>query len=516
MAGPAGPGQAAIADCLGPPRRFAWRMIHRLLSWCVLVISLGQVAPAVLAAEAPARRPNILFILTDDQRADALGVVQREQADKARFPWLRTPHLDGLAAGGVRFRNAFVVNSLCSPSRASMLTGKYSHCNGIANNHTAFPADAVTVASLLRQAGYATGYIGKWHMGPQRGKRPGFDYSASFVGQGKYVDCPFEIDGQKTATSGWVDDVSTGYAEAYLRQHREQPFFLMVGFKSCHQPFTPPARHAATYTGERARPVPNLTSRAAYAELQERAAPTAAADADGLVPVKLDYFRTITAMDENVGRLLKVLDELKLTEDTIVIFAGDNGYYLGEHQLGDKRSAYEESMRIPLIIRYPRAGKPAALDPLALNVDIPATILDFAGVPAPADIQGRSLRPWVAGEAPQDWRKAFFYSYFYERSAITPSVTAVRTTTGKLIKYPGHDGWTEYFDLQADPYETRNLATAPEASALRAELDAEYAAQSAAVKFTIPAFADKPSPDGTRKLKRRQKNQKADPADPDE
>src|SRR4051812_34920886 len=178
------------------------------------------LAAAVLAAgpaRADAKKPNFVFVYTDDQRWDALSVVQKEMGDKGRFPWFKTPHMDRLAAEGVRFRNAFVVNSLCAPSRATFLTGCYGHVNGVVNNHTPFPEKNVTHASLLRAAGYKTAYCGKWHMDGQRGHRPGFDFSASFVGQGRYVDCPIEVNGKETPSKGWVDDVTTDYAINFIK-----------------------------------------------------------------------------------------------------------------------------------------------------------------------------------------------------------------------------------------------------------------------------------------------------------
>lgn len=484
---------------------FAWRRSSLARRWAgrLVVVCLVLGAATRPVAGAQAERPNFVFILTDDQRHDALGVVQREQGEAGRFPWLKTPNLDRLAEEGFRFRNAFVVSSLCSPSRACFLTGKYGHANGIVNNHTPLPADSVTVASLLRQQGYTTGYFGKWHMGPQRGKRPGFDTSASFVGQGRYFDCEFEIDGKPTPTKGWVDDVSTEHAEKFLREHKDKPFFLMLGFKTCHGPFQPPPRHAGTYAGETARVVPNLSAVAAY-RTEGGAGPRRKlvkgdADAQGRVPVKPGYFQTITAMDENVGRILKCLEDLGLGGNTMVVFAADNGYYLGEHGLGDKRSAYEESMRIPLLVRYPRlSGKEHVIDRMVLNTDFAPTVLDYAGVKAPGDLHGRSWRGLLEGGKTDDWRRAFFYCYHYERNMGTPTVTAVRTETAKLIRYPGHDEWTEYFDLKADPFETKNLAKDPAAEALRAELDAEYRKQAEAVAFRIPEFADKPGQEATR------------------
>src|SRR5436309_2810958 len=219
--------------------------------FALLAVLLGTAGQG-RGAGAP--RPNFLFIYTDDQRWDAMSVVQREQGKKGRFPWLKTPNMDRLAAEGIRFRNAFVVNSLCAPSRACFLTGKYSHLNGVANNHTPLPDNAVTHASLLRQAGYTTGYVGKWHMDGQRGQRPGFDYSASFIGQGRYNDCPFEINGQATPTKGWVDDVSANFAIDFLKNNKEKPFLLCVGFKSSHGPWEPPERLKNLYANEEAKP----------------------------------------------------------------------------------------------------------------------------------------------------------------------------------------------------------------------------------------------------------------------
>jgi len=233
--------------------------------------ALGASAAAIAlprwlqAAGAPplGKRPNFIFILTDDQRWDGMSVVQREQGAKARFPWLKTPNLDRIAAEGVRFRNAFVVNSLCAPSRASFLTGCYGHVNGIVNNHTPFPESNVTHASVLRGAGYATGYVGKWHMDSQR-ERPGFDFAASFIGQGKYLDCPFVVNGAVTESKGWVDDVSTDYAVEFLSRNKDKPFLLVVGYKAMHGPFTPPERRQNAYEGEEARAAPNLQAGAVY------------------------------------------------------------------------------------------------------------------------------------------------------------------------------------------------------------------------------------------------------------
>lgn len=446
--------------------------------WCSFLLPLAALA---------APRPNFLFILTDDQRWDAMGVVQREQGDQARFPWFKTPNLDRLASGGVRFRNAFVVNSLCAPSRATYMTGRYGHSNGIVNNHTPF-TDPQTVASLLDEAGYATGYIGKWHMGSQSGKRPTWGYSASFVGQGRYFNCPIEVDGQTVASTGWVDDVSTDYAVGFLRKNAAAPFLLFVGFKATHGPFEPPVRHAKTFEGETARPVPNLDVPAIY---QGRSEPRKPRNPN----TNLGYFRALAGMDDNVGRLLDELDRLGLASNTLVVFASDNGYYLGEHGLGDKRTAYEESLRIPLLVRYPPLGRTnTVIDRMALNIDLCPTFLDFAGVSAPTNLHGRSWRPLLEQKTDAPWRDAFFYCYFNERNFGAPMTTAVRTDTAKLIRYPGHNDWTELFDVKADPYETRNLIADPAHAALRKELESAYDREAVAIAFRVPDFADGADP----------------------
>ncbi len=475
-------------------------------------VLLVRLAPWAGAAEKPnAEKPNFLFVFTDDQRYDAMSVVQAEQGDKGRFPFLKTPHMDRLAAEGFRFRNAFVVNSLCAPSRASFLTGRYGHANGVVNNHTALPLDSVTHATHLKRLGYTNGYVGKWHMGKQI-ERPTFDFAASFIGQGRYFDCPIYVNGKETPSTGWVDDVSTDYAIQFMRDHQDKPFCLTVGFKATHGPFTPPPRRAKDYEGQLARTVPNLAQPPIYRSVTGKRgnpAPGSAAVAAGGVKTNLDYFRCITAADDNLGRLLATLDELKLADNTMVVFASDNGYYLGEHQLGDKRSAYEEALRIPLVIRYPKLGGGKKLiDAMVLNIDLAPTLLDLAGAPASPQMDGRSWKPLLEGQTPADWRKAWFYCYFFENNFGTPLTTAVRTQSAKLIKYPGHPEWTELFDLKADPFELANRYQDPAAADLKSQLEAEYDRQSKAINFRIPDYADKPGdaqPAAGAKIKKKKK-----------
>jgi arylsulfatase A-like enzyme len=457
----------------------------QILPGICLLAAIGMVATA---EAAPPRKPNFLFIYTDDQRWDAMGVVQQEQGKRARFPWFRTPNMDRLAAGGVRFRNAFVTLSLCAPSRATFLTGSYNHINGIANNHTPFPADSVTHATLLRDAGYRTAYIGKWHMGEQKGQRPGFGYSASFIGHGRYMNCPFEINGVSQPTTGWVDDVSTDFAIDWLKKNGDEPFSMVVGFKSPHSPRggdNLPVRLRSLYSSETSKPTPNLGIPPIY----RAPTPPGKEPSLGLAAnsIHLDYLRHVSGADDNLGRLLDSLDELGLTEDTVVVYTSDNGYYLGEHCLGDKRSLYEESLRIPMLVRYPRLfpeGK--TVDEMVLNIDLAPTFLDLAGVSVSREMQGASWKQLAEGKTPANWRKSFLAEY-YKEAGDAPTMYGVRTADAKLIRYPDHDEWTEAFDLEKDPYEIKNLASDPSVTTgLALELDAQIKA----MKYEIPTHAD--------------------------
>ena len=447
---------------------------------------------AALACAAPLhaadRKPNFLFVYTDDQRWDAIGVVQREQGERARFPWFKSPNMDRLAAEGVRFRNAFVTLSLCAPSRAAFLTGRYNHLNGITDNNTPLPTDSTTYASLLRGAGYRAAYIGKWHMGNQRGQRPGFDYSASFVGQGRYQDCPVEINGVSTPTQGLIDNVTTDFAVKWMKENRDHPFCVVLGFKTPHSPRggkNLPEHLRNLYAGETSRPTPNCGVPAIFHKLDSKTGKYSPGLAENAI--HLDYLRHIALADENLGRLLDALDELGLAQDTVVVYSSDNGYYLGEHCSGDKRSLYEESLRIPMLARYPRLfGKGRVVDEMVLNVDLAPTFLDLAGVPVPKEMQGASWKELAAGRKPANWRQSFFAEYYKELGEV-PTLYAVRTTTHKLVKYPNHPEWTEVFDLAADPYELKNLA--PD-TGLTAKLEAELNTLIKAVNYTVPVNAN--------------------------
>ena len=457
-----------------------------------------------------AERPNFVFLIADDHRYDAMSCVQHEQAEAGRFPWFKTPNMDRLAAEGTRFRNSFVTLSLCSPSRACFLTGQYGHRNGIWNNTTPLGEQSATYASLLQKADYSTGYVGKWHMGNQSA-RPGFDWFASPTGQSRYLDPIFLLNGTPTPQSGWIDDISGDFAVRFLESERnpEKPFLLSVGFKSPHGPFDPPTRLKDIFSGELSNPLPNHGIKPGFNPQLSSARP--AANPEGKIPVNLNYFRCIAGIDENVGKILKALDRLGLSQNTVVVYTSDNGFYLGEHGLGDKRSAYDESLRIPLIIRDPRTSSRGTLsDEIVLNIDIAPTFLDLAGAEVPQAMQGKSIQPLLARTPTSEpFRTSFFYEYFFERGGKpqlnqgagtvpgaggynTPTTTAVRTLTHKLIKYQDHPEWTELFDLRSDPYETRNLVSDFAQHDVLQQLEAEYDRLAQVVDYTLPAGLEKP------------------------
>ncbi len=464
------------------------------ITQCKLLMIL-LLAHTLSPAQKGISKPNIVFIYTDDQRFDAMSIVQMEQGKKARFPYLKTPNMDRIAKEGVRFRNAFVTLSLCSPSRAAILTGRYNHLNGIIDNYHPFRDSVTTFPSMLKKAGYTTGYIGKWHMGSQSGKRPGFDYSASYLGHGRYNDCPFEVNGNNEPTIGWVDDKATDYALDFIKQHKDGPFLVMIGYKSPHATPLPPARYTGLYNSDLLTKPVNERSKSAYVSFDKPG--YAGTDkelyswTDSNASRVKPYFRTVAGVDDNVGRVLDLLKELKLDNNTIVVFTSDNGYFQGEHGLYDKRAAYEESMRVPLLIKYPAIfPKGALVDEMVLNIDLPSTLLDLAGVQPPEVYQGKSITG-IIGKNKKKWRTSFFYEYFYESNAAVPTILAVRTDDYKLIKYPGQEDWTELFDLKRDPYEMTNLYNNKAYVDLKNKMEAELKKLEEETMYSMPRNAQK-------------------------
>ncbi len=427
------------------------------------------------AERLASKKPNFLFVYTDDHSWDSMGCVQKVQGDAGRYPWLKTPNMDRLAAEGVRFNNAFVTHSLCTPARSAFLTGQYNRVHGVQGNTCEYPANNVSYSSLMTEAGYKTGYFGKWHHHRQSGKRPGFSTSASFLGQGKFMDEPFEIDGVKTPTKGYIDDVTTDFAIKFIEENRDNPFLAVVGFKAVHGPRTPRPSDENLYVGEKYRTTPNSNLTPPF----KKDEPSKDEKVPEWKPLSKDgakYFQCINGADFNLGRLLEALDRLGLVENTVVVYTTDNGLFFDEHRLGDKRYAYEGSIRIPFLLRYPRmAAKGSTSDKIILNIDVAPTFLELAGLKVPETMQGWSLKPILEGKAPEDWRKSFFYEYLIDREyPKVPPVQAVRTENAKLIRYPGNDDWTEMFDLKADPYETKNIFNDENAAGLRKELEGEF------------------------------------------
>ncbi len=414
--------------------------------------ALGTLAAPLLAA--PAQRPNILFILVDDLRFNACGYTGH--------PFVKTPNIDRIAREGAFLTNAFVTTPLCSPSRASFLTGQYVRTHKVLGNANSneLSHKLVTWPRLLHDAGYQTMWDGKFHMGNDDTPRPGFDRWVSFKGQGAYNDPALNIDGKQEKVEGYVTDLLTNYAVEFLKQPHSKPFVLYLSHKAIHGPFTPAERHKDLFANEtivrRANAQDNLDGKPALQRpVDNRKAQQGAGPTDEVIKNQL---RCLTAIDEGVGRVLKALEETRQLDNTFIVFTSDNGYFWGEHRLGDKRWAYEESLRIPMTIRYPRLVKAGTkIDQLILNVDMAPTMLELGGAKTPADMHGASILPLLKGQT-KAWRTKFLSEYFMEPAfARAPSWQAVRSDRWKYIHYTDLPGMDELYDLSKDPLELKNL-----------------------------------------------------------
>ncbi len=427
-------------------------------------------------SEAAEKRPNIVFILTDDQRFDSMSCTGH--------PYVHTPNMDRLAREGAIFRNCFVTTALCSPSRASFLSGKYVHTHGVKDNRTFFPTDThATFPQLLQKAGYETAYFGKWHMGRQDIVQPGFNRWVALLGQGTYMDPKLNIDGTWTETTGYIADILTGHAVDWLKQKRDAPFCMYLAHKSVHEPFTPAVRHSKLYEGKEITLPPSAKdTMEGKPEFVKSKSPLGKGEKFPTFPDRFqervrNYYRTLMGVDDSVGQILRTLEETGQLDNTIIVFAGDNGFFWGEHGLGDKRWAYEESMRIPFLVRFPKMLKPGStIDEMVLNIDLAPTLLDLAGAPIPADMQGRSWKPLLQGKHPK-WREDFLYEYFIDAEfpKAVPLIKSVRTTRWKYISYPEINDTEELYDLRNDPYEMRNLAQDPKHSGVLKDMKARLA-----------------------------------------
>jgi len=435
----------------------------------LILISLiaGLFASPALVAQS-GEKPNFIFILTDDQRYDFY-------AEHGRFPWMQTPNLDRLAREGVVFENAFVTTSLCAPSRASFLTGVYPHKHQVIVNATRdYDPSLPNFGELLQEEGYTTGYLGKWHLGKSSHPRPGFDEWVSFWNQGRFFGETLNVNGEgvKLAPDRYLTDELNDRAVDFIRENQDGPFLLYLSHKAVHEPKTPAPRHADLYQDieipTQDNPADNLATKPAYireAGLKKRE------KAGGLVPVHdstKDMMRCVTAVDDGVGMIFEELERLGIADNTVVIYAGDNGYFMREHGgLHDKRKHYEASMRIPLLMHAPMLAEGETVEEMVVNIDLAPTLLELAGAPIPEHIQGESWVGVTTGERPG--RERFLYEYFNELEyrerggfGSTPTQFAIRTPDWKYVVYPDSENEPELYHLAQDPEELDNLAAKPE------------------------------------------------------
>ncbi len=399
------------------------------------------------------KRPNFVFFLTDDQRWDAMSCAGNEI--------LHTPNMDKIAEQGVRFENMFVTTSLCGPSRASFLTGKYVHNHGVRCNGEALSQDQRTFPEILKKAGYEIAFVGKWH-NTDLGKDRDFDYAFGFEGQGRYHNpVVSENFGPFMEYEGHVTDVLTDHAIKFLEQDHEKPFCLLLWYKAPHRSWLPAKRFENLYQDTKI-PEP-LTFNDTY-----EGRPDAVKNADmkigdfddvpDLDTFLKNYYRTLVGVDENVGRVLDALGNLGFEKNTAVIYSGDNGFFLGEHNFFDKRLMYEPSIRVPLLMKYPKMVRPGLLNQdMVLNVDIAPTILDLAGVPVPENLDGKSIKSLLQGKS-TPLRSEFLYEYYeYPAVHMVRKNRGIRTKRWKYIHYFEDPEEFELYDIQNDPHEVNNL-----------------------------------------------------------
>lgn len=442
---------------------------------------------------------NVIFILSDDHRYDFMGFT-------GKVPWLETPNMDRLAREGAYFPNTFVTTSLCSPSRASILTGLFSHTHTVIDNQSPAPEDLVFFPQYLQEAGYQTSFFGKWHMGDASAHpRPGFDHWESFRGQGAYYNPTLNINGNEVeyGDSTYITDLLTAHSLEWLKDRdKDKPFFLYLSHKAVHSNFLPAKRHRGDYEGEEIIYPPSYnTSDQQVKGKRKFNSPELSGETSNSQPYLQDeyygegrmpdwqkmqreswhgvdymyhgsidfgeffkrYCETLKAVDDGVGDILEYLDKEGLAESTMVIYMGDNGFSFGEHGLIDKRHFYEESVKVPFLVRLPEIMEGGqTIENMVQNIDVAPTILEMAGIQKPEHMQGRSIMPIVKGEEAA-WRDRIFYEYYWEYSyPQTPTMHGVRTDRYKLIRYHGIWDTNEFYDLEEDPYEMNNLIAHPE------------------------------------------------------
>ncbi len=444
-------------------------------------LSLGRMSGYVSLAQnrpVPASAPNIVFIMTDDQQQSAMSAYGNTI--------LKTPNMDRIAAGGVRFTEMFVTNSICAPSRASFMTGQYSHTHGVITNGAAaspfrnqlgLKDEQETFVHLLRRAGYHTALVGKWHL---RSTPTGFDQWIMLPGGGgPYMDPEMITGGQRVKFRGHADDVVGDQALTFLRQRpKDRPFCLLFNFKSPHRNWVPAPRFEKmfedieipvprSFTDKfEGRPQALRRTEMAIAEMPDfrnrgvpETLPVDERKRQNFQQLAKNYYRTLLTVDENIGRLLDALDKENLTKDTVIVFSSDNGFFLGEHGLFDKRLMYEPSIRVPLLVSFPGRVKAGQVNSrhLLLNIDVAPTLLEIAGLPIPPWMQGHSFLPLLEGKE-TSWRDAFLYEYYeYPAEHCAMKHRGIRTARWKLIHFWEQPEEWELYDLQQDPDEMKNL-----------------------------------------------------------
>ena len=487
-------------------------MFQRIAGVSFVLAALGGLTQ--MPAAAPAVGPNIVFVFSDDHAYQAIGAYGSKVNE--------TPNIDRLAKEGMRFDRCLVPNSICGPSRATVLTGKHSHRNGFFNNtNNRFDGAQTTFPQLLRKAGYQTALIGKWHL---VSNPTGFDHWEILPGQGRYYNPPMIQNGKRVASEGYVTDIITDRTLGWLkRRDPKKPFLLMCQHKAPHRGWEPNLKHLALYDGVKfaepatlfddfsgrgkaektqdmtiaktmdirdlkLTPPPALTPKqrkawdAYYEPLNEtfrKAKPTG----KDLVRWKYqrymhDYLACVASVDESVGRVLDYLKAEGLDKNTIVVYSSDQGFYLGEHGWFDKRWIFEESLRTPLLVRWPGVAPPGSVcKDIVSNLDFAETFLEAAGVAVPAEMQGRSLVPVLKGETPKDWRKSFYYHYYeYPGPHDVRRHYGVVTARYKLVHFyePDMDYW-ELFDREKDPHELRSVYGRKEYAETQRDLEKELA-----------------------------------------
>jgi arylsulfatase A-like enzyme len=450
----------------------------KLRNLALAATALIALATASRAADKAAERPrNIIFVLVDDLRFDAMGFLT---------PGLKTPNIDYLAKNGIYFRNAVVTSSLCSPSRATILTGQTARNHRVIDNNNSSEEGLIFFPSYLQKAGYQTGFFGKWHMGNDTDSpRPGFDRWVSFKGQGTYFPTmvpggklqTLNVDGHHVDRTGYITDELTDYALDWLEKGRDpsKPFFLYLSHKAVHSDAEPPERYKTQYADldihlptSMANTPENNRGKPLWVQNQRNSwhgADFPYHSDISLTEMVRNYYRTLSPVDESLGRIMASLRKQKIDKDTVIVFYSDNGFLIGDHGLIDKRNAYEPSVRVPMVVFAPGLlPKGTTNDAVVRNLDLAPTFLDLAHVEKPAQMEGRSFLPVAQGKtSQQEWNSQdFVYEYYWEWTfPQTPTTFAIERDRIKYIQYHGIWDTEELYDLNKDPDEMNNLINDP-------------------------------------------------------